>query len=68
MAVCLYNNRKMGHDSLQKQLEQKWHREMGLPLRLLLVVLVLLTYCCSMLAIGGYHLACALRKKRDGRP
>lgn len=48
---------------LQKQLEQKWHREMGLPLRLLMLVLVLITYCGSMAAIGVHNLVEKLRRK-----
>ena len=37
---------------LQEQLEQEWRKEMGLPLKLLLLVLVVLTYGASMTMIG----------------
>ena len=37
---------------LQEQLEQEWRKEMGLPLKLLLLVLVVLTYGASMTLIG----------------
>ena len=54
---------KQNPSLLQKQLEQEWHREMGLPLRLLMLLLVLVTYCGSMAAIGVHNLAGKLRRK-----
>ncbi len=37
---------------LQEQLEQEWRKEMGLPLKLLMLLLVLITYGASMTMIG----------------
>lgn len=57
------DQRKEKTGLLQKRLEQEWHREMGLPLRILLLVLVLITYCGSMAAIGAHNLAGKLRRR-----
>ena len=37
---------------LQEQLEQEWQKEMGLPLKLLMLLLVLITYGASITMIG----------------
>ncbi|MGM9538027.1 MAG: hypothetical protein ACI3VN_06815 [Candidatus Onthomonas sp.] len=51
---------------LQEQLEQEWRREMGLPLKLLMLLLVLVTYGASMTMIGLCHVGEKLRKLRKG--
>ena len=37
---------------LREQLEQEWRKEMGLPLKLLMLLVVLITYVASMTMIG----------------
>lgn len=55
--------KKETHSGLrQKQLEQVWRREMGLPFRVGMLLLVLLTYCCSMAAIGIHNGWTVLRR------
>lgn len=47
----------------QKKLEALWSREMGLPLQVVMVVLVLSTYCVAMTAIGVHNLVGLIRRK-----
>lgn len=50
---------------LQEQLEQEWRKEMGLPLKLLMLLLVLITYGASMTMIGLCRVGEKLRQWRQ---
>ncbi|MGM9593508.1 MAG: hypothetical protein ACI3U8_04080 [Candidatus Onthomonas sp.] len=48
---------------LREQLEQEWQREMGLPLKLLMLLLVLITCGASMTMIGLCSVGEKLKRK-----
>lgn len=50
-------NPRKGNELTQKKLEALWSREMSLPVRVAMVVLVLTTYGIAMAAIGLHRIA-----------